>query len=70
VNPTPPPPPSFVEFSVDPTEVSVTFVDCSLNKTWRPRRRDIRGVPPGAFDPSPELEKLKKKPEDEPKDGA
>jgi hypothetical protein len=71
MNPTPPQPPSdFVELSMDSSDISITFVDCSLNDVWRPRRRDIRGVPPGAFDLPPALEEPNKEPEDGPKDDA
>jgi hypothetical protein len=69
MNPIPPPLPSdFVEFSMDSTDISISFIDCSANNTWRPRRRDIRGVPPGAFDLPAAPEEPKKEPTDDPQD--
>jgi hypothetical protein len=69
MNPTPPKPSSdFVEFSMESTDISITFIDCSANNTWRPIRRDIRGMPPGAFDLSPAPENQRKNREGESKD--
>lgn len=67
MNPSPPPSPGNSRHgSTSSIGSPIVFIDGPVNNTWRPRRRDIRGVPPGAFDRPPGVEKHKKKPEDGP----
>ncbi len=71
MNPTPQPPPSDRPSSrSDSLDSFIIVIEGRGDTTRRPRRRDIRGIPPGAFDIPPTPEKPEKKPDEEPKDGA
>jgi hypothetical protein len=53
----------------DSLDSAIVVIDGPGDTTRRPMRRDIRGIPPGAFDLPPEDEKRKKKPKKKPEDG-
>jgi hypothetical protein len=71
MNPTPPPPSDGPGSQSDAIDSPIIFIDCVMDNTIRPARRDIRFMPPDAFELPPMPAKpRKKKSDDGPTDDA